>query len=91
MNFDAKRGCKGKIEKKIIINYSLIRKRTFWPISGHFGHFWPRDKSKTIFGNGIPSPIEWAIRFFDRWPFLAQKWPKISQKGHFGPFRPFLA
>ena len=40
-------------------------------IWGHFGHFWPRDKSKPIFGNGIPSPIEWVIRFFDRWPFLA--------------------
>ena len=26
-----------------------------------------------------------------KWPKIGQKWPKIGQKGHFEPYRPFLA
>ena len=57
------------------------QKRTFWDI---LVIFWPRIKSKTIFGNGITIQFGWAIRFFDRWPFLAIF-------GHIsGPFWPIL-
>ena len=44
----------------------------------------PRITNKTIFGNGIPSPLRWETQFFDWWPFLIIF-------GHFsGPFWPIF-